>query len=254
MFQIFRSNLDGTRQEPLLLSVVAKELRIDSVKGYLYWSTGYKIECARLNGVEKFEYHDVEYFSGKQILGLTLDGEEELLYWIVRGSEGAKLYKANMQGYKDEPANVKLVSPLQKSNIRGPLCYFHKRLLWLQDDENAAISDLSGKNIATIHGKHMTGLNMIYVVDSSLYMLPGKRFLLYPIYIRHLLPIYIFLDGVDPWTDINVIPEQVNSSLIRVVGTSESFNVTWEPITNVNYGKVFYEIEINSLVSPQIIF
>lgn len=134
------------------------------------------MECARLNGSDKFEYHDVEYFSGKQIMGLTLDVEEKLVYWIVRGSEGSKLYKAPMRGYKDEPIDVQLVSALQKSNIQGPLCYFHKRLLWLQDDENAAISDLSGKNIATISGKHMKGLNIIHVVDSSLYMLPGKLF------------------------------------------------------------------------------
>lgn len=108
-------------------------------------------------------------------MGLTLDMEEKLVYWIVRGSEGSKLYKAPMRGYHDDPI-VEQVSDLQKSNIQGPLCYFHKRLLWLQDDRNAAISDLSGKNIATINGMYMRGLNMIHVVDSSLYMVPGKLY------------------------------------------------------------------------------
>lgn len=58
-----------------------------------------------------------------------------------------------------------------------------------------------------------------------------------------------FPDGVDPWTDITVLPSQVNGSLVKVLGTSESFNVTWEPITNVNYGTVFYEVLIDSSVS-----
>lgn len=197
------------------------------MKAYLYWSTGYKVACSRLNGFEKFEYHDVQYFSGKQIMGLTLDIEEKLVYWIVRGSEGSKLFKAPMQDYKDEPIHVELVSTLQKStNIQGPLCYFHKRLLWLQDDENAAISDLSGKNIATINGKYMKGLNMIHVVDFSLYMLPG----------------------LDPWSDTKVIPDQVNESSVKVVGNSKSFNITWESVTNVNHGEVFYEVLINSTV------
>lgn len=107
-------------------------------------------------------------------MGLTLDVEEKLLYYIVRDSKGSNLYRASMRGYKDEPKKGELVSALQKWNIQGPLCYFHKRLLWLQDDENAAVSDLSGMNIATINGKHMKGLNMVHVVDASLYTLPGK--------------------------------------------------------------------------------
>lgn len=50
---------------------------------------------------------------------------------------------------------------------------------------------------------------------------------------------------MDPWTDLNVIPGQVDGTLIKVLGTSESFNITWEPVINVNYGKVFYEVHLN---------
>ncbi|XP_050510998.1 proto-oncogene tyrosine-protein kinase ROS isoform X1 [Diabrotica virgifera virgifera] len=217
---ILRGNLNGTEQEPLL-TVLAKELNIDSDKAYLYWSTGIKVECAHLNGVERFEYHDVQYFSGKQVMGLTLDFEQKYVYWIVRGSEGSNLYKARMQGHWDnEVPSVEIISSLRKPNIQGSLCYFHKRLLWLQDDRNAAISDLSGKNIASINGKSLQGLNMVYVVDSSLYMLP------------------------DPWLQVNVIPKMVEKRSVKVVGSCESFNITWDPVSNVNYGTVFYEIQI----------
>ncbi|XP_057670694.1 proto-oncogene tyrosine-protein kinase ROS isoform X2 [Diorhabda carinulata] len=217
---ILRGNLNGTAHEPLL-TVLAKELNIDSVKAYLYWSTGIKVECAHLNGVDRFEYHDVQYFSGKQVMGLTLDFEEKYVYWIVRGSEGSNLYKARMMGHwENEIPEVEKISSLQKPNIQGSLCYFHKRLLWLQDDKNAAISDLSGKNIASINGKYLQGLNMVYVVDTSLLMLP------------------------DPWLQLNVIPEMVESKSVRVDGSCDSFNITWDPVTNVNYGTVFYEIQI----------
>lgn len=53
---------------------------------------------------------------------------------------------------------------------------------------------------------------------------------------------------MDPWTEINVIPEQVNVTSIKVVGTSNSFNVTWMEVSNVNYGKVYYEVLIDSQV------
>lgn len=116
-------------------------------------------------------------------MGLTLDMDQKYLYWIVRGSEGSNLYKAPMQGYwKDIKYTAEVVSVLQKPSMQGPLCYFHKRLLWLQDDKNAAISDLTGKNIATINGKGIWGLNMVYVVDSSLPMLPGKNIFLKKLY------------------------------------------------------------------------
>lgn len=46
---------------------------------------------------------------------------------------------------------------------------------------------------------------------------------------------------------IIVIPEMVDRSSVRVVGPSNSFNVTWDPVNNVNYGEVFYEVSIDSL-------
>ncbi|KAG5883190.1 hypothetical protein JTB14_018205 [Gonioctena quinquepunctata] len=223
---IIRSSLNGSEQEPLL-TVLAKELNIDSVKAYLYWTTGIKVECAHLNGADKYEYHDVEYFSGKQVMGLTLDLEQKFVYWIVRGSDGSHLYKGPMKGYwEDEVPRIRIISSLQKPDVQGPLCYFHKRLLWLQDGRNAAISDLAGKNIATISGKHMQGLNMVHVIDSSIYTLP---------------------DDSDPWFQVNVVPGKVDNKSVKVVGSSESFNVTWDPVKNVNYGDTFYEVQIDDI-------
>jgi proto-oncogene tyrosine-protein kinase ROS len=106
-------------------------------------------------------------------MGLTLDINNKYVYWIVRGSEGSNLFRAPMAGYSNKKITPEKISSLQKPNMQGPLCYFHKRLLWLQDDKNAAISDLQGKNIATVSSKSMSGLTLVYVVDSSLHVLPG---------------------------------------------------------------------------------
>ncbi|KAJ8952660.1 hypothetical protein NQ318_020975, partial [Aromia moschata] len=211
---IVRGNLNGAQQEPLL-TALAKELNIDSIKAYLYWTTGIKVECAHLNGVDKIEYHDVHFFSGKQVMGLTLDIDQKFVYWIVRGSEGSNLYKAPMQGYwNNKKLTVEKVSSLKESNMQGPLCYFHKRLLWLQDDKNAAISDLSGTNIATISRKNIWGLNMVYIVDASLHTLP---------------------DDISPWTELNVIPEIINKGSVKVTGSSESFNVINTTTPSIKY-------------------
>lgn len=107
-------------------------------------------------------------------MGLTLDIDKKYVYWIVRGSEGSNLFRAPMAGYSEAKIQVDKISSLQKPNMQGLLCYFHMRLLWLQDDKNAAISDMQGKNIATISGKSMSDLTLVYVVDSSLHLTPGE--------------------------------------------------------------------------------
>ncbi|XP_044258516.1 proto-oncogene tyrosine-protein kinase ROS isoform X1 [Tribolium madens] len=218
---IIRGNLNGTQQEPLPILTLAKELNIDSIKAYLYWSTGFAVRCAHLNGENSIEYHPVQLFSGRQVMGLTLDIHNKFVYWIVRGLEGSNLFRAPMAGYTQK-ITVEKISSLQKPNMQGPLCYFHKRLLWLQDNKNAAISDLQGKNIATFSGKSMSDLTLVYVVDSSLHVMPD-------------IP------------QIVVIPETVDKNSVRIVGSLNSFNVTWNPVKNVNYGQVFYEVSIDSL-------
>jgi hypothetical protein len=64
--QITRGNLNGTQQEPLPILTVAKELNIDAIQAYIYWSTGHAVECARLNGKNRRTYYPAELFSGKQ--------------------------------------------------------------------------------------------------------------------------------------------------------------------------------------------
>ncbi|KAF5278624.1 hypothetical protein FQA39_LY00666 [Lamprigera yunnana] len=227
---ILRGNLNGTQQEPLPILTLAKELNIDAFQAYIYWSTGHAVECARLNGADRMVYHPAQLFSGKQVMGLTLDMHRKMVYWIIRGSEGSNLFRAPMVG--SFPPDIKptpeSISSLQKPDMQGPLCYFNNRLLWLKDDKNAVISDLMGKNIANIQGKELSGLTMIFVMDYSLYTWPNNS---------------------NQVTDsISVIPQPINRNSIKVSGFWNSFNITWQPCDNVNFGTVFYEIKVDSLL------
>lgn len=47
---------------------------------------------------------------------------------------------------------------------------------------------------------------------------------------------------------MSVIPEPIERSTIRTVGFWNSFNITWEPCHKVNFGTVFYEIKVDSLL------
>lgn len=113
------------------------------------------------------------------------------------------------------------MSALQHLNIQGPLCYFSEHLLWLQDDRNAVIGDLFGQNTAIINGITLSGLRMVAVMDPALHGYP-----------RNLTS-----------ESIVVLPNAVDLDSIRVEGTSGKFNVSWDPVDNINYGTVFYEVK-----------
>lgn len=41
-----------------------------------------------------------------------------------------------------------------------------------------------------------------------------------------------------------MIPNPVQKSSIRIEGSFDSFNVLWDAVTNVNYGKIFYRVKM----------
>lgn len=43
-----------------------------------------------------------------------------------------------------------------------------------------------------------------------------------------------------------MIPDQVDASSVIVKGTWEDFVLEWEPVTNVNYGSLMYEVIIDN--------
>ncbi|KAK2578971.1 hypothetical protein KPH14_011171 [Odynerus spinipes] len=227
---ITRANLNGSQQEPMSILAIVKELTIDSPEAYLYWSTGHAVEVARLNGQDRRYYHSDEIFNGKQVMGLTLDTEHRYVYWIVRSYEsGSIVYRAPTS--ERIPIDQKIipekVSALQHPNIQGPLCYFSEHLLWLQDDRNAVIGDLSGQNTAIINGITLSGLRMVAVMDPALHGYPKNL----------------------TSESIIVLPNAVDLDSIRVEGTWKKFNVSWNPVDNINYGTVFYEVKFTDYIN-----
>ncbi|XP_066586207.1 proto-oncogene tyrosine-protein kinase ROS [Prorops nasuta] len=234
---ITRANLNGSHQEPMSILAIVKELMIDSLEAYLYWSTGHAVEVARLNGQDRRYYHSDEIFNGKQVMGLTLDTENRYVYWIIRSYEsGSIVYRAPTS--ERIPMSQKIVpekvSALQHPNMQGPLCYFSEHLLWLQDDRNAVIGDLSGQNTAIINGVTLSGLHMVGIMDPALHGYPKNL----------------------TSENVIVLPKAVDLDSIRVEGTWRNFNISWDPVENINYGTVFYEIKfadyINTNSNPEI--
>ena len=45
--------------------------------------------------------------------------------------------------------------------------------------------------------------------------------------------------------DVNVIPDAVDRESITVAQVTDLLNISWAPVTNVNHGKVSYEIRVH---------
>lgn len=217
---ITRGNLVNFEPEVLFpLSAPEADIKIDSVSGFLYFSTGHSVEFCRLNckDKDKKKFYDMEAYTGRKVMGLTLDFDMRRVYWIVRSYDGSTLISAPLV---DDEMNLFELEEhtLPEKQILGPLAYLSNRLLWLQDDRTVVIGNLTGKNLAHIKSIELSDLKVFLVVDGTQRIVP---------------------DSDEP---LNVIPESVNASTVQVTGKWNFFTVSWQPIETVNYGVVFYEI------------
>lgn len=226
---VFRAHLDGREQEALF-SLYARdvELQIDSLRGFMYFSTGQSVEYCQLNGRNRNDYYKINSYVSKQVMGLTLDLDNHRVYWIVRSQDSSSLLSAPMVGGKaDLLTHPKYVEyQLKASSIEGPLGYFSDRLIWLQDEHTVIIGSTSGKNLAHIRNSKLANLHTLAVID------PNHRKIPHTAQDRPVL----------------VIPEQVNKTSIQITGNWSSFIISWAPVVNVNYGQVFYDIRFLNVV------
>lgn len=222
---ISRGNLNGFEQEPLI-SFAATDLKIDALRGYIYFSSSHSVEFCRLNGKQRSEFYRNEVYSGKQVMGLTLDMDNERVYWIVRSFDGSSLISAPMVGTVDERLVRIEEFKLSEKSIQGPLMYFSDRLLWLQDNHTIVISNMTGKNLAYIKNKELSGLKAFSVIDPTHHAAPAN---------------------VHDVRGINVRPESLNASSVQVSGSHKAFKISWNPIRSISYGDVFYEVKYLNL-------
>uniref|UniRef100_A0A182VVI6 Tyrosine-protein kinase receptor n=1 Tax=Anopheles minimus TaxID=112268 RepID=A0A182VVI6_9DIPT len=225
---IVRSGLLGEQPEPIHSVMNVREIRFDAYRGFIYCSSGLILEAFRLNGKSRVQYFSEKLFTGKQIIGMTLDHDGERLFWIVRSYSNSHLYWAPLAGSPAASAggtgSGALPSlPLTDQTPQGPLLHFSDRLLWLKESQ-VVVGDVKGENLAYIRNHHLNGTRALALID------PAQKALA-----------------------INVLPASVNASSIRVTGDWRRFNISWTPVENVNYSTVFYKLTLKLSESRDIV-
>ncbi|XP_074718456.1 proto-oncogene tyrosine-protein kinase ROS [Strix uralensis] len=223
---IYRKSLLGGHMDVVAHVVfLVKDLVVDSVNGYLYWATMYSVESARLNGEEYLMLQEQLQFSGKQVVGLTLDLTYGFLYWLVQDSLCLNLYRVSLFKGGCGNAMVKEFTAWSTSEIsQGALEYYSGRLFWINSLQFITTQEVNQS--LSIPFSQPAEFAAFTLVHTSLKPLPGN---------------FSFTP--------KVIPDSVPESSIRIKGNSSSFHITWSPSTNVEWGTVFYCVGSKALQS-----
>ncbi|KAM6432982.1 proto-oncogene tyrosine-protein kinase ROS [Rhynochetos jubatus] len=223
---IYRKSLLGGHMDVVVHVVfLVKDLVVDSVNGYLYWATMYSVESARLNGEHYLTLQEQLQFSGKQVVGLTLDLTYGFVYWLVQDSLCLNLYRVSLCKEGCGNAIITEFAEWSTSEIsQGALEYYSGRLFWINSLQFITTQEVNQS--LSIPFSQPAEFSAFTLVHTSLKPLPGN-FSFTPI----------------------VIPESVPESSFRIEGNSSSFHITWSPPTNVEWGTVFYCVGSNALQS-----
>uniref|UniRef100_A0A182FIV3 Fibronectin type-III domain-containing protein n=1 Tax=Anopheles albimanus TaxID=7167 RepID=A0A182FIV3_ANOAL len=218
---IVRAGLHGERPEPIHNVPSVRELRFDERRGYLYCSSGILLEAFRLNGKNRVVYFSEHPFTGKQVMGMTLDTDGQQLYWIERSYLNSHLCWAPLADPGRDPATAYTPSSvvLSAQTPQGPLLHFSDRLLWVREGQ-VVVGDVRGENLAYIRARQLNGTSAIALIEPP----PPPP---------HRPP---------AGAGLNVLPAPVNGTSVRVSGDWRTFNVSWTPVTNVNHSEVFYKL------------
>ncbi|XP_064629628.1 proto-oncogene tyrosine-protein kinase ROS-like isoform X2 [Lineus longissimus] len=228
---IFRSDLHGNSIETVY-QAPARDMVIDSLSGYLYWTTTHSLECAILNGANHYDYQTLPFLSEQFVLGLALDRLHGNIYWIKKGYDGGILFTApvatdDMGTHQPRIREIGQLGPVSRMPL---LQYFSDRLFLMTEGDQAVISDVNGTNLARMDIANRHPLRTLSVVHPSLQP--------YPV-------------GLDRDL-IRVIPNDILADAINVVGNWSNFNITWPGETRVNHGRVYYQVLLIYLGKEQV--
>ncbi|NXP70849.1 ROS1 kinase, partial [Ramphastos sulfuratus] len=221
---IYRQSLLGGHVDIVAHVVfLVKDLAVDSVSGYLYWATMYSVESARLNGEEYLVLQEQPQFSGRQVVGLTLDLTYGFLYWLVQDSLCLNLYRVSLCNESCGDALITEFAGWSTSETsQGALEYYSGRLFWINSLQFITTQEVNQS--LSIPFSQPAEFAAFTLVHTSLKPLPGN---------------FSFAP--------KVIPDPVPESSFKIKGNSSCFHVTWNPSTNVEWGTVFYCVGSRSL-------
>ena len=221
---ILRMSYTGKASSPEILPVTAicQDLTIDSLGSQMCWvSLRNKVQCARLNGTGLATVYKVSQWSDSFITGLALDTVTTGRMYIMKKDYLTVTILSKTIGDLADIVGSTWREEVHFDSVKysGPLGISFGKLTWLRQDNQLVIYDLEGKSVAS---KKLTEPGEDQIRAYAISQNPSQKF-------------------PDSVTSLNVIPEPVNPDSIQF----SQGRVTWDPVTNINYGKVSYDVLVS---------
>ncbi|XP_069344442.1 proto-oncogene tyrosine-protein kinase ROS isoform X2 [Eulemur rufifrons] len=205
------------------VKLLVNDMVVDSVGGYLYWTTLYSVESTRLNGESSLILQAQPWFSGKKIIALTLDLSDGLLYWLVQDSQCIHLYTAVLRGQSSVGDTIitEFAAWSTSEISQNALMYYSGRLFWINGFRIITTQEIAQRTSVSV--LEAAKFNQFTIIQTSLKPLPGN---------------FSFTP--------KVIPDSVQVSSFRIEGNASSFQVLWDAPPAVDWGIVFYSVEFSA--------
>uniref|UniRef100_G1RSK1 Tyrosine-protein kinase receptor n=1 Tax=Nomascus leucogenys TaxID=61853 RepID=G1RSK1_NOMLE len=217
-----QSVLTGHTDMVTHVKLLVNDMVVDSVGGYLYWTTLYSVESTRLNGESSLILQAQPWFSGKKVIALTLDLSDGLLYWLVQDSQCIHLYTAVLRGKSTGDTTITEFAAWSTSEIsQNALVYYSGRLFWINGFRIITTQEIGQKTSVSV--LEPAKFNQFTIIQTSLKPLPGN---------------FSFTP--------KVIPDSVQESSFRIEGNASSFQILWNGPPAVDWGVVFYSVEFSA--------
>ncbi|KAM5325675.1 proto-oncogene tyrosine-protein kinase ROS isoform 1-T1 [Glossophaga mutica] len=217
-----QSVLTGRTDIVTHVKLLVNDMVVDSVGGYLYWTTLYSVESTRLNGESSLILQAQPWFSGKKVIALTLDLSDGLLYWLVQDSQCIHLYTAILRG-QSSAGNITITefAAWSTSEIsQNALIYYSGRLFWIDGFKIITTQEIGQRTSVSV--LEPARCNQFTIIQTSLKPLPGS---------------FSFTP--------KVIPDSVQESSFRIEGNASGFRILWDAVPAVDWGTIFYSVEFS---------
>ncbi|XP_063847414.1 proto-oncogene tyrosine-protein kinase ROS-like isoform X2 [Scylla paramamosain] len=221
------SGMEDAAHGPFNVVTAAREVRVDALHGRLYWTTSHALLSSTLAGRNISTLHREGIFSGKQVYGLTVDAGGGRVWWVVRDVEGCHLYSATLSAPFHPPHLTGTPKLLPHSVQVGSMWYLSERLVWLEEDGDTVVADISLNNSASLHTASLK-VSKFTVVLAALHPAP---------------------EGV---TAPGVLPGRIETEGVKVLGGGDwdNFTITWPAITTITHGDLVYEVVVGEAKTP----
>ncbi|ELK00678.1 Proto-oncogene tyrosine-protein kinase ROS [Pteropus alecto] len=205
------------------VKLLVNDMVVDSVGGYLYWTTLYSVESTRLNGESSLVLQAQPWFSGKKVVALTLDLSDGLLYWLVQDSQCMHLYTAVLRGQNSAgDITITEFAAWSTSEIsQNALMYYSGRLFWINGYRIITAQEIGQRTSVSV--LEPAKFNQFTIVQTSLKPLPGN---------------FSFTP--------KVIPDSIQESSFKIEGNASSFQILWNAPPAVDWGVIFYSVEFSA--------